>query len=81
MSQPRQRSKSVLPFLGIGGKGRKVSAQTDTDLLAETRFRSRVALLGMFGMLAAVTFKAGWVMGVPDPRLAARGRDQFHSAV
>lgn len=81
MSQPRQRSKSVLPFLGIGGKGRKVSAQTDTDLLAETRFRSRVALLGMFGMLAAVTFKAGWVMGVPDPRLEARGRDQFHFAV
>ena len=73
--------KSVLPFLGIGGRGRRISAQTDGTLLVESRFRARIAQLALLAMLLVVTFRAGWVMGVPDARLDARGRDQFRFAV
>lgn len=57
------------------------SGAADIEILAEAGARARWAFAGLATALVLLTLRAGWVMGVPDERLEARGREQFRFAV
>ncbi|MFZ5477944.1 MAG: penicillin-binding protein [Myxococcota bacterium] len=66
----------------LGVAAPRVSAkEQDARLLATARARAGTTLVGLCGFLALLGVRAAWVMGVPDPRLEERGREQFQSAV
>lgn len=56
-------------------------AEVDANMLAETRWRGRVALGGLVFALCVIALRSTWLMVVPDARLEERGREQFQSAV
>jgi cell division protein FtsI (penicillin-binding protein 3) len=70
------------PSIGGAPRPRRPTpAEVDANMLAETRWRGRIALAGIAAALFAIAIRSSWLMVVPDARLEERGRDQFQSAV
>lgn len=59
----------------------RVTPVTDVELLAESRSRAGGVFVVLAIVMALLTVRAGWVMGVPDERLERHGREQFRFAV
>ena len=76
----KSKKNSLEGFWGAVAPGR-VTPVTDAELLAESRFRARGVFVGIAIVMALLTVRAGWVMGVPDERLERHGREQFRFAV
>ena len=60
---------------------RRPTAVDEQAILAESRARAGLSFGGLALLLVGLTLRAAWVMGVPDERLEARGREQFRFAV
>ena len=79
----RRKAKrtSFLGQLWAGVAPARPDAHADAAISAEAHLRSRLAFFGLAGAMLVLTLRAAWVMGVPDERLEARGREQFRFAV
>ena len=77
----RKPHKHLVPGLWAGIAPARPSAAADVALLAESSRRATWALLGLAVVMALLSVRAGWVMGVADERLEKHGREQFRFAV
>ena len=73
--------KHVVARLWAGVAPARPNAAADAATLAESAGRARIAFGGLALAMVLLTVRAAWVMGVPDERLEARGREQFRFAV
>jgi cell division protein FtsI (penicillin-binding protein 3) len=55
--------------------------ELDARLVATSRTRAGYTLGGLCAFLGLLGVRAAWIMGIPDPRLEERGREQFQAAV
>ena len=76
-TRPRHKAKGLWARMAPS----RPSGAADVEILAEAGSRARWAFAGLTTALVLLTLRAGWVMGVPDERLEARGREQFRFAV
>ncbi len=77
----KHSKKHVVARLWAGVAPARPNAAADAATLAESAGRARIAFGGLALAMVLLTVRAAWVMGVPDERLEARGREQFRFAV